>query len=143
MIKHLRSIHRFDKITGALLVALLIATQVLSPLIHGHGGYEEPIRGFHLPGFENLSRTSDRMDIGSDHGFQYAGLELIITVASGIEQDYPDASDFDDHDPSAFIHSFFGDNRRDAPVAYRHVPTVALPVIRGWLRQPGRAPPRF
>ena len=139
----MRSIHRFDQISGSVFVALLIVTQILSPLIHGHGGYEEPVRGFHLPGFENLSNISERMDIGSNSGFQYAGLELIISVASGIEAEYPDDLNFDDKEPFTPVPSVYKDIDLDTPAAKFNIPISHQLTFRSWALQPTRAPPQF
>ncbi|MGH8557134.1 MAG: hypothetical protein ACRESZ_06655 [Methylococcales bacterium] len=136
----MRFIHRFDRISGLIFVTLLIVTQSLAPLIHGHGGYDEPIRGFHMPGFENFSRIAGCVDIGSVHGFQYFGFELIIGVASGIETKHRIASGFDakdlvappapDFETTAIFTGAPSDNRFER-----------APIQRGWTHRPSRAPP--
>ncbi|MGH8548801.1 MAG: hypothetical protein ACRERU_09420 [Methylococcales bacterium] len=125
-----------------LFVTLLVVTQILSPLIHGHGGYDEPIRGFHMPGFENLSRTGKRIDIGSTTGFQYSGLELIVSIASGIETKYQDELSFDGQGffamtPSVFAGVFLCTGAPSQ--AWYLIP----PIHHGWAHQPSRAPPHF
>ncbi len=136
----MRFIHRFDRITGLIFITLLIVTQSLSPLIHGHGGYDEPIRGFHMPGFEKFSKNAGRIEFGSAHGFQYSGLELIISVASGIETKHHNESSFDANDICAPLPEGIGGLSicTGAPSeAWRPSP----PIHRGWTHQPSRAPP--
>ncbi|MGH8474910.1 MAG: hypothetical protein ACRER2_03925 [Methylococcales bacterium] len=133
--------HRFDRIGGLIFVTLLFVTQCLAPLIHGHGGYAEPIQGFHMPGFEKFSTGGGRVDIGSAHGFRYLGLELIISVASGIEAK-------DHHDAGFDRHNFFAPFREgiESPVnfggAYSIIRTPNPFLHRSWIHQPSRAPPQ-
>ncbi len=65
--------------------ALLALTQMFMPLIHSHGGYDEPASGIHIPALENIQRAFDHLHIGSTHGFQYSGREFIISVACGVK----------------------------------------------------------
>ncbi|MCI0654438.1 MAG: hypothetical protein L0Y38_06085 [Methylococcaceae bacterium] len=138
----MRLIHRFDQISGPICVTLLIVTQILSPLIHGHGGYDEPIRGFHMPGFENLLLGGGAIDVGSTNGFRYSGLEVIVSVASGIETKYQDGLGFDGRDLIAPAVSAFA-----GVLVYTAASTQALyriPAIQhGWAHRPPRAPPHF
>jgi hypothetical protein len=118
---------------------LLIVTQILSPLIHGHG-YGEPVRGFHLPGFEYLSRTVGEIDMTSANGFPDSGNGLIIGVASGIETKPSDTSDIDSRELLGFIalvlsSVFISESRLFQA-------TFLIPEIRsGWTHHPSRAPP--
>ncbi|MGR9106108.1 MAG: hypothetical protein ACU843_04165 [Gammaproteobacteria bacterium] len=124
-------------------VMLLIVTQMLAPLIHGHGGYAEPIRGFHMPGFENFSRTAQEIAIGSATGLRGAGFELIISVASGIERKSPDGSGLE-------AQQVFAPNLAVLALAISLPDTLLCPdfppipqLAPTWSREHSRAPPQF
>lgn len=97
----------FFRLLGQLAVhgfsAFLVLTQMFTPLIHGHGGYDEPASGIHMPGLENIQRAFDYLHIGSTHGFQYSGREFIIGVACGVKPNALAAPASDRTDHSAVV----------------------------------------
>ncbi len=138
----MRLIHRSDRISGPLVVILLIMTQSLLPLIHGHGGYAEPIRGFHLPGFESLSKMGAETGIGITD-IQYQGLDVIVSVACGIETRYPDAVNFDAQTLFAPIIPVFSGIMHSLTIAPSPTRDLTPTIPVGWTHLPSRAPPRF
>ena len=74
-----------SRFSGTFFVILLLVTQSFLPLIHGHGGYDEPVAGFHMPGLEKLVRSGGAFDQGYSNGFYYPEIDLIVSVSSGIE----------------------------------------------------------
>jgi hypothetical protein len=116
----------FFRLLGQLAVhgfsAFLVLTQMFMPLIHGHGGYDEPASGIHMPGLENIQRAFDHLHIRSTHGFQYSGREFIIGVACGVKPNAQIAPVFDCTDEPAVVseYPFLAGGLSDSSFAQRN-----------------------
>jgi hypothetical protein len=136
----LRNLRRIGHCSGPFFVLLLIMTQSVLPLIHGHAGYAEPVRGFHLPGFERLSNS--RADTGASiTGVRYNGLDVIVSVASGIESKNPDALESETRTLFALIHPVFSGTMHSVTIARLLTQNVTPKIPIGWASLRSRAPP--